>query len=199
MPNAILDPTGRADVATTAAAAGFELAPRRPDPAGLRVGLLNNTKHNAALLLAEIGDLLAADHAMSVTLAETKPNFAAPAPADLVERFRRDCDVVVTGVGDCGSCSASAVADGIVFEQAGLPAAVICSDAFAVTASAMAELRGAPGYPYLLTEHPVAVLDAEQVRQRAKRLAPEVLAMLTHAGVSNSGAPEGRPGTAQGQ
>jgi hypothetical protein len=126
---------------------------------------------------------------MSVTIAETKPNFAAPAPADLVERFRRDCDVVVTGVGDCGSCSASAVADGIVFERAGVPTAVICSDAFAVTASAMAELRGAPGYPYLLTEHPVAVLDADQVRQRAKRLAPEVLAMLTHAGDSDSAGP----------
>jgi hypothetical protein len=189
MPNAILDPTGRADVAATAPAAGLELAPRRPDPAGLRVGLLNNTKHNAALLLAEIGDLLAADHSMSVTIAETKPNFAAPAPADLVERFRRDCDVVITGVGDCGSCSASAVADGIVFERAGVPAAVICSDAFAVTASAMADLRGAPGYQYLLTEHPVAVLDVGQVRQRAKRLAPEVVAMLTRAGFSNSGGP----------
>ncbi len=193
MPNAILDPTGRANVAASAPDAGFELAPRRPDLAGLRVGLLNNTKHNAALLLAEIGDLLAADHSMSVTIAETKPNFAAPAPADLVERFRRECDVVLTGVGDCGSCSASAVADGIVFEQAGMPAAVICSDAFAVTASAMAELRGARGYQYILTEHPVAVLDADQVRQRAKRLAPEVVAMLTHPASSG----DRPPGAAQ--
>jgi hypothetical protein len=186
MPNAILDPTGRADAVTRPSAARFELAPRRPDPAGLRVGLLNNTKHNAALLLADIGDLLSADHSMSVTIAETKPNFAAPAPADLVERFRQECDVVITGVGDCGSCSASAVADGIVFEQAGMPAAVICSDAFAVTADAMAAMRGARGYQYILTEHPVAVLDADQVRQRAKRLAPEVVAMLTNPGVSQS-------------
>ena len=56
------------------------------------------------------------------------------------------CDVIITGIGDCGSCSASAVADGIAFEAAGLPAAAICSDAFGVTADAMAELRGAPGY-----------------------------------------------------
>ena len=188
MPNPILDPTGRADGHSPAEPAGLQLAPRRADPRGLRVGLLNNTKHNAALLLAEIGKLLAADHSMSVALAETKPNFAAPAPADLVERFARECDVVVTGVGDCGSCSASAVADGIVFEHAGLPSAVICSDAFTVTASAMADLRGAPGYRFIVTEHPVAVLDEEQVRQRAKRLAPEVVAMVTgHAD------PGGRP------
>jgi hypothetical protein len=178
MPNAILDPTGRAHVAA-APLPGLVLAPRPPGLAGVRIGLLNNTKHNAALLLAEIGNLLAAEHSVSVTIAETKPNFAAPAPADLVQRFRRECDVVITGVGDCGSCSASAVADGIVFEQAGLPAAVICSDAFAVTASAMAELRGAPGYQYLLTEHPVAVLDAEQVRERAKRLVSEVVSLVT--------------------
>jgi hypothetical protein len=177
MPNAILDPTGRADFAPAARPRGLVLAPRPPGLAGLRVGLMNNTKHNAALLLAEIGKLLAAE--ASVTVAETKPNFAAPAPADLIERYRRECDVVITGVGDCGSCSASAVADGILFEQAGLPAAVICSDAFAVTATAMAELRGAPDYRYIVTEHPVAVLEAEQVRERAKRLAPQVVALLT--------------------
>lgn len=179
MPNAILDPTGRADARPATPAPGLVLAPRRADPRGLRVGLLNNTKHNAALLLAEIGELLTADHGVRVALAETKPNFAAPAPADLIDRFRSQCDVVITGVGDCGSCSASAVADGIIFEQAGLPAAVICSDAFAVTATAMAELRGAADYSFIVTEHPVAVLDAGQVRQRAKRLAPEVFALLT--------------------
>jgi hypothetical protein len=178
MPNAILDPTGRAGVATTALP-GLELARRPMALTGLRVGLMDNTKHNAALLLAEIGDLLTAEHGVAVTVEATKANFAAPAPADLVDRYRESCDAVITGVGDCGSCSASAVADGIVFERAGLPAAVICSDAFVVTANAMADLRGAPGYRYIRTAHPVAVLTTEQVRQRAKQLVPEVVALLT--------------------
>ncbi len=178
MPNAILDPTGRAGTAA-APQPGLELARRRPDLAGTRVGLMENTKHNAALLLAEIGNLLAAEHGAAVTVEATKANFAAPAPADLVDRYREACDVVITGVGDCGSCSASAVADGIVFERAGLPTAVICSDAFVVTADAMADLRGAPGYRYIRTPHPVAVLTTEQVRQRAKQLLPEVVALLT--------------------
>ena len=179
MPNAILDPTGRANVEAPKPPEELVLAARKAGAAGLRVGLLNNTKHNAALLLAEIGELLTGEHAARVTLAETKPNFAAPAPADLIERFASQCDVVITGVGDCGSCSASAVADGILFERAGVPAAVICSDAFVVTANAMAHMRGAPDYHFVVTEHPVAVLDAEQVRQRAKRLAPEVVSLVT--------------------
>jgi aminocarboxymuconate-semialdehyde decarboxylase len=60
-----------------------------------------------------------------------------------------------------------------------LPAAVICSDAFAVTAGAMAAMQGAPDYQYLITPHPVAVLTPEHVRERAKQLLPKVVAMLT--------------------
>jgi hypothetical protein len=178
MANAILDPTGRAG-AVHAASPGLTLAPRQACLDGVRVGLMDNTKHNAALLLAEIGRLLAAQQGVLVTLESTKANFAAPAPADLVEKYRESCDAVITGVGDCGSCSASAVADGILFERAGVPAAVICSDAFVVTANAMAELRGAPGYRYVRTAHPVAVLTADQVRLRARQLLPEVVAALT--------------------
>ena len=88
------------------------------------------------------------------------------------------CDVIVTGIGDCGSCSASAVADGITFEASNLPAAAICSDAFGVTADAMAELRGAPGYRYATTPHPVAVLTPDQVRERAAQVLDDVVALL---------------------
>src|SRR5207248_9676965 len=105
-------------------------APRRRDLRGATVGLLVNTKQNAAPFLDEVGRLLIAEHGATGTMARTKVNFAAPAPDDLVKEMTTDCDVVVTGIGDCGSCSASAVADGIAFEAAGLPAAAICSDAF---------------------------------------------------------------------
>jgi hypothetical protein len=43
----------------------------------------------------------------------------------------------------------------------------------------MAALRGVPSYRYLVTEHPVAVLATDQVRQRAKRLLPHVVELLT--------------------
>jgi hypothetical protein len=55
---------------------------------------------------------------------------------------------------------------------------VICSDAFIITADAMAEVRGAPGYRYLTTPHPVAGLTAEQVRERAEAVADEVSRLL---------------------
>lgn len=179
MPNAILDPTGRTPSTADRPSAAV-LARRGADLAGARVGLLENTKHNAALLLTGLGEALVAEHAAAgVTLLRTKTAFAQPVGDDVVAEYARECDVVLTGVGDCGSCSASAVADGVLFEQAGLPAAVICSDAFVATADAMAELRGAPGYRYLTTEHPVAILTPQQVAERAKRLLPGVVALLT--------------------
>jgi hypothetical protein len=55
---------------------------------------------------------------------------------------------------------------------------VICSDAFITTADAMAGVRGAPGYRYLTTPHPVAGLTAEQVRERAEAIADGVSRLL---------------------
>ncbi len=177
MPYPILDPTG-----TTSVTRGTPAPPRAPRPASLRgatVGLLVNTKQNAAPFLDEVGRLLRERYGAAGVMARTKVNFAAPAPEDLVKEMTADCDVIITGIGDCGSCSASAVADGIAFEAAGLPAAAICSDAFTVTADAMAELRGAPGYRYATTPHPVAILSADQVRDRAAQVLDDVVALLT--------------------
>jgi hypothetical protein len=55
---------------------------------------------------------------------------------------------------------------------------VICSDAFIATADAMADVRGAPGYRYLTTPHPVAGLTPEQVRQRAAAIGDQVARLL---------------------
>ena len=184
MPNAILDPTGatqasQATTATTATKPRPKRAPRRNDLNGATIGQLVNTKQNAAPFLDEIGRLLTQRHGAAGTIARTKVNFAQPAPEELIKELQASCDVIVTGIGDCGSCSASAVADGIALEAAGLPAAAICSDAFKITADAMAELRGAPGYPYATTPHPVAVLTPDQVKERAARVLDDVVALLT--------------------
>ncbi|MQA09861.1 MAG: hypothetical protein GEU98_15180 [Pseudonocardiaceae bacterium] len=178
MPNAILDPTGRAPTTEDAAV----LAQPRATLKGARVALLANTKQNASLLLEELGQLLVSQHGVAEAVPCTKNAFAMPVPEDQLEELASGYDVVVTGVGDCGSCSASAVADGVLFEQRGIPAAVICSDAFRVTADAMAQMRGASGYHYVTTPHPVAILNPDEVRKRANEVLPEVVSILTGAG-----------------
>ena len=66
----------------------------------------------------------------------------------------------------------------MILERRGIPAAVICTDAFGATADAMAMLQGAPGYRYVTTPHPIAVLTADEVRERARTVLPRVAALL---------------------
>ena len=76
MPNAILDPTGatqasQATTATTATKPRPKRAPRRKDLNGATIGLLVNTKQNAAPFLDEIGRLLTQRHGAACTIART--------------------------------------------------------------------------------------------------------------------------------
>jgi hypothetical protein len=176
MPNAILDPTGT--VTTSAAKPSAPRAPRPASLTGARVGLLINTKQNARPFLEEVGRLLTEQYGVSLTK-RTKQNFAMPEPEDVIKQLATENDVLITGVGDCGSCSAAATADGVVLESAGVPVAAIVTDSFRATADAMAELRGAPGYKYAITAHPVAVLTEDQVRERAASVLPDLVALLT--------------------
>src|SRR5690349_3622708 len=115
MPYPILDPTVTATATRGHQGSRAPRAPRRRDLRGATVGLLVNTKQNAAAFLDEVGRLLVDEHGATATMARTKVNFAAPAPEELIKEMTTGCDVIITGIGDCGSCSASAVADGIAF------------------------------------------------------------------------------------
>src|SRR5215472_8713572 len=131
MPNAILDPTG--SVTSKVATATAPRARRPVSLNGARVGLLINTKQNARPFLEEVGRLLTERYGVASVSQRTKLNFAVPEPEEVIKELAAATDVVITGVGDCGSCSAAAAADGVVLESAGLPAAVIVTDSFRAT------------------------------------------------------------------
>ena len=171
----ILDPTGLSGRPAAESAS----ARRLPALSGARVGLLNIPKKNAEPLLTELGRLLASEHGAVVSIQRTKHQFAFPVDEPLLKEMAEASDVVVVGVGDCGSCSASAVADGIAFERAGVPTAVICTEAFEVTARAMAEVHGDAEFEFLMTPHPVAVLTPDQVDARATGLVADVVARVS--------------------
>src|SRR5580693_7436058 len=124
MPNAILDPTG--SVKSKAATAAAPRARRPASLNGARVGLLINTKQNARPFLEEVGRLLTEKY--DVTLTErTKVNFAVPEPDEVIKELVADSDVVITGVGDCGSCSAAGAA-GYKYATTAHPVAVLTED-----------------------------------------------------------------------
>jgi hypothetical protein len=70
------------------------------------------------------------------------------------------------------------LADGIVLERAGIPAVSLCTDAFRVTAEAMANQLGFPGYQYVAVPHPVASRTEKEITEMARDALPEVVRIL---------------------
>ena len=169
----LLDPTGMEDGALDST-----LSPRPVSLRGLTIGLLDNTKPNATMLLNEIARELQDHHGAGEARLYTKDYFGTPASEELLGQIADECDVVITAVGDCGSCSAASVADGILLERAGIPTVSITSDSFLMSGAAMATVQGFPGFDFYAVKHPMASLSAAEVRERALTAMPDVLRIL---------------------
>jgi hypothetical protein len=70
------------------------------------------------------------------------------------------------------------LADGILLERAGIPAVSVCTDAFKITAEAMARSLGFPGYQYVTVQHPIASRTEEEIDQMAAGALPDIVRVL---------------------
>ena len=91
----LLDPTGDSE-----RAADTTLAPRLASLRGLTAGLLDNTKPNAATLLADVASELKRAHGLRASVLYTKSYFGTPAEESLIQRILHNCDFAVAGIGD---------------------------------------------------------------------------------------------------
>jgi hypothetical protein len=88
----VLSPLGTAHVVVKAA------APRRPSLAGCRIGILDNSKPNADVLLGRVAELVAARAPGASIHRWVKPGAARP--AESIEEIAAAVDVVLTGSAD---------------------------------------------------------------------------------------------------
>ena len=54
----------------------------------------------------------------------------------------------------------------------------LCTDAFRITAEAMARSLGFPGYQYVAVRHPIASRTEKEVDEMARDALPEILRVL---------------------
>ena len=71
------------------------------------------------------------------------------------------------------------MADGILLERAGIPAVSLCTDAFKITAEAMANQMGFPGYQYVAVPHPVASRTEKEIDEMARDALTNVIRVLS--------------------
>lgn len=75
-------------------------APRPKSLEGLRVGLIDNTKHNSDKLLLRIAERLEREHGAKAHTIRRKKSAGAAPHAEIIEDYKANCDVIVAGVGD---------------------------------------------------------------------------------------------------
>ena len=74
------------------------LAPRPASLYGRRVGVLDNSKPNADVLLGRLAELLVERHGAASVVKWKKPG--ASRPATMIDEIARSADLVLTGSGD---------------------------------------------------------------------------------------------------
>jgi len=77
-----------------------EIAPRETSVAGLRVGVLDNTKWNGWKLLERTMALLAEDTPFVSVTRYKKESFSVNAEPELIARIAAENDIALTGIGD---------------------------------------------------------------------------------------------------
>ncbi|OLB37477.1 MAG: hypothetical protein AUH05_12295 [Ktedonobacter sp. 13_2_20CM_53_11] len=68
--------------------------------------------------------------------------------------------------------------DGLMIEQRGKPAAVICTDQFISSARMTAQTFGMAGFPFARILHPIGRVSEKELAVRADVALPQVLAIL---------------------
>ena len=78
----------------------IDYTPRPKSIAGLRIGLVDNSKHNSDQLLERIAGVLERDYGAKAHLMRRKRSPGVPASPEIIGEFKANCDVVVAGIGD---------------------------------------------------------------------------------------------------
>ena len=75
------------------------LAPRPADLSGKVVGLLDNTKEQADIILQTIGDALRERYGVARVIMRRKEHYSKPAPDELIDEMAKEVDVAIAALG----------------------------------------------------------------------------------------------------
>lgn len=156
----------------------YPIAPRLDTLNGKKVGLLDNTKKNADLLLKAAGEILGREYGVAEVIYRRKTSSSPGAPPAMLDELA-GCDAVINAYGDCGSCTSWCIHDGVTLEKRGVPTATVNSDAFVVLGQQEAVALGVPGLPIVTVPHPMGDVAAEIIVERARTMIEQVVRVFT--------------------
>ena len=80
--------------------APFDGAPRLASLAGTRLGIIDDSKRNADVLLEELADLLRTRYEITDVKWHRKPSASRPADPLAIKELAEQCDSVIIAIGD---------------------------------------------------------------------------------------------------
>ena len=162
----VFDPCGVVDTDSR------PLSDRKPNLAGLRLGILDNSKWNANKLLRGAAVALAEQIELAEVNYYVKTHgFSTDAPPEMIQRIAAENDVVLTAIGDCGSCCSCCIRDAIALEELGLPTAPIITTEFVNETRLTRAAVGMPALRPVVIDHPVSSITDEEVAARVQVIA----------------------------
>lgn len=75
------------------------MAPRPADLSGKVVGILDNTKEQADIILQTLGEALREKYGVKEVIMRRKEHYSKPAPDEMIQEMADQCDVVICALG----------------------------------------------------------------------------------------------------
>ena len=160
----VFDPRG------TIKSESVPVSPRKQSLGGLRLGILDNSKWNANKLLRGASAALCEDIEFAAVNYYVKESFSKDAAPELIAKIAAENDVVLTAIGDCGSCCSACVRDSIALEKLGVPSAVVITTEFARETELTRQAVGMKELEPVVIAHPVSSISSEEVAQRVAQI-----------------------------
>jgi len=160
----LFDPRGIVDQNITT------VAPRKTKLEGLRLGVLDNSKWNANKLLRGASAALGEDIKFAAVNYYVKQSFSKDAAPELIEQIARENDIVLTAIGDCGSCCSCCIRDSVALEKLGIPSAAIVTAEFVGETKLTLQAPGMPVLEPVVIAHPVSSITQDEVDARIRQI-----------------------------
>jgi hypothetical protein len=169
----VLNPIGR-----TAVVGGFD-GRTVGDLAGVRIAVLDNTKPNAVQVMEEIARLLVAEHGARSYAVLRKLSASQGAGDEQLRAIAQSHDLVITGSGDCGSCTSWSALDAAELQRRGVTSVLLVTDAFVPLATALLTQEGMPDLPLAVVAHPIGGQPTERMAEIGRGVVQSLVDRLT--------------------
>jgi hypothetical protein len=152
----------------------------RSEVRSLAVHLLDNGKWNANHLFSGIARDL--ELRVGRVTRSKKYHYSVVAGTNELDRLAASTGLVITGVGDCGSCTSCSVHDTVELERRGTPVVLLSTTNFMEESRLQATLLGMDAIRIVEIEHPIASRTKEHMEDLGERIATACLELVVAGG-----------------